>query len=366
MFCTLDAVFPRPLRAAFPRVRRNCGVSTRWRSAARGYVRSMNTRPVALVVGGSRGLGLLMAKELMERGRRVVVAARDAEELNRAVEHLGGSTRAESRVCDVRDREAVHRLVEDVEANVGPIETVLTVAGIIQTGPAEAMTYEHFEDAINTMTWGPIHVAMAVLPHLRERRAGHIGTVTSIGGMVSPPHLLPYATAKFGAVGFSDGLAAELQGTGVTATTIVPGLMRTGSHERAYFTGNPPREYAWFAPAASLPGLSMDADRAARKIVDAVLAGKPMIMLTPLTWVGARIRGLLPGTTTRVMGLANRALPDVPETGSEGTIEGRQADRVLDSRIVRFLTKPGRKAAERNNQRSALRRSPDEHHPVNL
>jgi NAD(P)-dependent dehydrogenase (short-subunit alcohol dehydrogenase family) len=305
-----------------------------------------------------------MARELQQRGRKVVIAARDAEELNRAVEHIGGAQTVETRICDVRDREAVHALVEDVEANVGPIETVLTVAGIIQTGPAEAMTYEHFEDAINTMTWGPIHVAMAVLPHLRARRAGHIGTVTSIGGMVSPPHLLPYATAKFGAVGFSDGLAAELQGTGVTATTIVPGLMRTGSHERAYFTGNAPHEYAWFATAATLPGVSMDAERAARRIVDAVLAGKPMIVLTPLAWVGARVRGLIPGTTTRVMGLANRALPNVPESGSEGTVEGRQADRMLDSRVVRFLTKLGRKAAERTNQRQSTERHGE--HPVNL
>ena len=320
----------------------------------------MSTRPVALVVGGSRGLGLLIAQELQRRGRRVVIAARDEEELNRAAEHLGEGLRVETRVCDVRDRSAVHRLVDDVEETVGPIETVLTVAGIIQAGPAEAMTYEHFEDAINTMTWGPIHVAMSVLPYMRERRAGHIGTVTSIGGMVAPPHLLPYATAKFGAIGFSDGLAAELQGTGVTATTIVPGLMRTGSHERAYFTGNPPHEYAWFAPAASLPGLSMDAERAARRIVDAVLAGKPMIMLTPLTWVGARVRGLLPGTTTRVMGLANRVLPSVPESGPEGTMEGRQADRVLDSRVVRFLTTLGRKAAERNNERRGRKR------PVNF
>lgn len=310
----------------------------------------MTKQPVALVVGGSRGLGLLIAKDLVGRGRRVVVAARNSAELDAAVDQLGGEMNVEKRVCDVRDREAVHRLVEDVESSVGPIETVITVAGIIQTGPVEAMTFEHFEDAINTMTWGPIHVALSVLPHLRARGRGHIGTVTSVGGMVSPPHLLPYATAKFGAVGFSDGLAAELQGTGVTATTIVPGLMRTGSHERAYFTGNAPHEYAWFATVATLPGVSMDAERAARRIVDAVLSGKPMIMLTPLTWVGARIRGLMPATTTRVMGLANRALPKAPEGGGE-TVEGREAARRLDSRVVRALTTLGRKAAERNNER---------------
>lgn len=308
-----------------------------------------------------------MASELQQRGRHVVITARDADELEHAATQLRGPEplpQIDTRVCDVRDRHAVHRLVEEVEANVGPIETVLTVAGIIQTGPAEAMTHEHFEDAINTMTWGPINVALSVLPHLRKRRAGHIGTVTSIGGMVSPPHLLPYATAKFGAVGFSDGLAAELQGTGVTATTIVPGLMRTGSHERAYFTGNPSREYAWFAPAASLPVLSMDAERAARRIVDAVLAGKPMIMLTPLTWVGVRVRGVMPATTTRVMGLANRLLPGMPEAGSQGTVEGRQADRMLDSKVVRFLTKLGRRAAAHNNERTGGAWA--ERHPVNL
>ncbi len=170
--------------------------------------------------------------------------------------------------------------------------------------------------------------------------------------MVSPPHLLPYATAKFAAVGFSDGLAASLSGTGVTATTIVPGLMRTGSHERADFTGDPEAEYAWFGPAASLPLVSMDAERAAARIVSAVLAGRPMVVLTPLAWIGIRVRGLVPGTTTRVMGLANRLLPDAPAGGGTSA-EGREAARRLDSGVVRALTTLGRRAARRNNERPA-------------
>jgi NAD(P)-dependent dehydrogenase (short-subunit alcohol dehydrogenase family) len=311
----------------------------------------MTNPSVALVVGGSRGLGLLIAKELARRGHRVVIAARTEADLDSALAHLEGPAAHEKRVCDVRDRESVRRLVEDVEASVGPIETVFTVAGIIQVGPAESMTFEHFEDAINTMTWGPINVALTVLPHLRRRGRGHIGTVTSIGGMVSPPHLLPYATAKFGAVGFSDGLAAELQGTGVTATTIVPGLMRTGSHERAHFTGSPDREFAWFGPAASLPGLAINAERAARRMVDAVLAGKPMLMLSPLTHIGVRVHGLMPATTTRVMGLANRLLPSTPAGGAIETIEGREAQSRLDSTVVNTLTTWGRRAAQRFNER---------------
>lgn len=311
----------------------------------------MTSQPVALVVGGSRGLGLIIATELARRGRRVVIAARSEPDLDDAVAQLGGSAVAESRVCDVRDRESVRLLVEDVETSVGPIETVITVAGIIQVGPLESMTFEHFEDAVNTMMWGPINVALTVLPHLRERRRGHIGTVTSIGGMVSPPHLLPYATAKFGAVGFSDGLAAALQGTGVTATTIVPGLMRTGSHERASFVGQAEKEYAWFGPAASIPGLAVDAERAARKMVDAVLSGKPTLLLTPLTHVGVRVHGLMPTTTTRVMGLANRLLPKAPQSGGSETLEGHQAQQRLDSPVVNKLTAWGRTAAERFNER---------------
>ena len=153
-----------------------------------------------------------------------------------------------ARVCDVRDRSAVVDLVEEVEDTIGPIDVLLSVAGIIEVGPAEAMTPETYDDAIDTMTRGPIHAALAVLPGMRRRGRGRIGTVTSIGGMVSPPHLLPYATAKFGAVGFSDGLAAALSGTGVTATTVVPGLMRTGSHQRARFSGDAAAEYCLVRP----------------------------------------------------------------------------------------------------------------------
>ena len=109
------------------------------------------------------------------------------------------------------------------------------------------------------------------------------------------PHLLPYSTAKFGAVGFTQGLSAELAGTGVTVTTVAPGLMRTGSHLRATFTGNHGAEYAWFAAGASMPLVSMDAERAARKIVDGVLGGRPMVVLTPLAKLGIRVAGAGPG-----------------------------------------------------------------------
>ena len=308
---------------------------------------------VALVAGGSRGLGLLIAQRLLQRGYSVAISARDGAELARASDlldqwrqqsGLSSHQRVITKVADVRDEQACRNLVSHVEAQLGPVDVLITVAGIIQVGPLEAVRLDHFRDALDTMTWGPIHMAWAVLDGMRERGRGRIGTVTSVGGLVSPPHLLPYATAKFAAVGFSEGLSAALAGTGVTSTTIAPGLMRTGSHERALFAGEAADEFAWFGPAASMPILSIDADRAARIIVDGVLAGRAHVLVGVLPKVAVRVRGLLPSLTVRAMGLANRMLP---AGGDPTTVEGRWLPR---GPIVRFLTGLGRAAAHRNNE----------------
>ncbi|QFG67731.1 SDR family NAD(P)-dependent oxidoreductase [Ornithinimicrobium pratense] len=309
-------------------------------------------RPVALVMGASRGLGLLIARELVEREHRVVICSRTLADLQTARNQLLArrpDAQVDVRACDVSDRAAVQELVQEVESGVGPIEVLITVAGVIQVGPAESMTFDHFDASLGTMLHGPVNVTLPVVRRMRERGHGRIGTITSIGGEVTPPHLWPYAVAKSGAVAFSEGLSAELSGTGVTATTVVPGLMRTGSHERAHFTGQAAKEFAWFGPAASIPGLTMSADRAARKIVDAVLAGETRCELTPLTVVATRFRGLLPGVTTKMMGLTTRLLPSASGPGE--TIEGRDAQRRLGSSVVNALTTLGRRAAERNNER---------------
>ena len=310
----------------------------------------MNSTSVALIAGGSRGLGLLIAREFGRQGLRPVLWARDAAELDRAVALLAEEgIDATSMVCDVVDADRVEELVAQVEDEVGPIEAAVHVAGIIQVGPLSALTREQFEQAIGIMQWGPINVALAVLPYMRRRRHGRIGTIASIGGLVSVPHLLPYCTAKFGAVGFSNGLRAELAGTGVTATTVAPGLMRTGSHLRAEFTGDAAAEYAWFAPGASLPLVSMDAERAARKIVRAILRGRSILILTPLAKIGSRVAGVAPALTAAAMSVAARLLPAGPGQPTP-TVEGRQARQQLGSDVVERLTTLGNRAAARNNE----------------
>lgn len=307
-------------------------------------------RPVALVAGASRGLGLLLALEFARRDHDVALCARDADSLERAAELVRQQVpqaRVLTQACDVSDEAAVRGFVERTWSELGPVDAAVHVAGIIQVGPWQATTHKHFEQAVDVMLWGPVNLALALLPRMVDRGRGRFGVVTSIGGKVAPPRLLPYSVAKFAAVGLVEGLSAELAGTGVRATTIVPGLMRTGSHTRASFFGDPGRQYAWFGPAASLPVLSMDAERAARQMVDAVLAGRPVAHISVLSKVASRVHGLAPSLTIRAMGLASRVLP----TGDESTtISGELARRRLGSPLVDRLTALGDRAARRTHE----------------
>lgn len=310
--------------------------------------------PLALVVGGSRGLGLAAARELADRGHRLALSARNLEELERAASQLRneGAT-VEVHACDVRDAAGIEALVALVEQQSGPIDVLLHVAGVIQVGPFASMNRDDFAEAIDIMLWGPINTCLALAPRMVARGRGRIGIVTSVGGLIPAPHLLPYSTAKFGATGFARGLRSELAGSGVTVTAIEPGLMRTGSHLNALFVGDQGREFAWFAAAASLPLLSMNADRAASLIVGAVLAGRAVVQPTALAKVAQRVDALAPRATSLLLETVTRLLPSAPPTTAHEKVAGHVAQERLRPRArtqVDRLTTLGRRAARRLNQ----------------
>ena len=314
-------------------------------------VTPVGSSPIALVLGGSRGLGLLIARELGAHGHRLVLCARHPAELDQAAADLRDhGYLVHTEVCDVADAAQVDALVARTERDDGPIEVLVCVAGVIQVGPLRALGREHFREAIDVMLWGPVNAALAVVPAMRSRGRGRIAVITSIGGLISAPHLLPYSTAKFGAVGFTRGLRSELAGSGVSVTTVAPGLMRTGSYLRAEFVGDHPREYAWFASAASLPVLSMDAERAAARIVRAVLDGRSDLTLTPLAWVAPRVAALFPRFTAGLLEATTRMLPSAAPGAGPG--DGR---RLAGGRAAVSDGPPLARSAHRPGQR---RRSP--------
>lgn len=266
---------------------------------------------VALVTGGSRGLGYLIAERLLEEGCRVVICGRDEETLERALGRLRRSPggRVEGWPCDVGDAGEVQLLVGRTLAEFGRLDIVVNNAGIIQVGPLEAMTLEDFQGVLAADYWGTVHTTLAAVPHMRGRSSGRIVNITSIAAEVPVPHFIPYSAAKHAKLGFSDALQAELARDGIKVTTVVPGLMRTGSPVHVDFRGKPEKEYAWFVLGALAPVFTMSAERAAKRVVRAIRRGEARVTLG---WQAKLLRGLhdlAPAATTRGLGLASRALP---------------------------------------------------------
>ena len=304
--------------------------------------RKLNLRgSVVVITGGSRGLGLALARGFAARGAHLLLCARNAEELNRARRDCSGAPgRIVTLVCDVTVREQVQNLIHHALAEFGRIDLLVNNAGAIRVGPIHTMEIGDFEDAMNVMFWGTVYTTLAALPHFRSRGEGCVVNITSIGGKVSVPHLVPYSCAKFAAVAFSEGLRAELSGTGVKVITIAPGLMRTGSYLNAVFKGAEKGEAAWFSASASIPGISMSARRAARQIIAAIEQGRAERILSTQANLLARFHGLFPETTVAILGLVNRLLP----SGSEGVETGAES-AILERPWMRALTKLGRDAA---------------------
>jgi NAD(P)-dependent dehydrogenase (short-subunit alcohol dehydrogenase family) len=201
------------------------------------------------------------------------------------------------------------------------------------------MTIADFEYAMDVMFWGVVYTALAALPHIGK--GGRVVNVTSVGAKVSVPHLLPYCCAKFAAVAFSEGLRAELQTTGIKVITIAPGLMRTGSYLNALFKGDQDREAAWFSVSSSMPGLAMNANRAAAQIISATRQGRAERILSMPANLLARFHGLLPGITSDILGVVNRFLPS---GGGNQRIRGAEVP-ALRGRLLHAATTLGRNAA---------------------
>ena len=302
---------------------------------------------VAIITGGSRGLGLLIARELRKEGARVALLARNREELIRAKDQLGANSGVLTIPCDVAERALVRQAVEIVAHHFGRIDMLVNNAGVIQVGPLEHMTYEDFQHAMNVHFWGAYHCTEAVLPYMRQKGRGRIVNIASIGGLIAVPHLAPYSASKFALVGYSDAVRAEVAKDGIRVTTVCPGLMRTGSAVNALMKGRHEAEFAWFGTLSSMPFVSIDAKRAARKIVDAARRGAPHLTITPQARLAAILDRLMPNTIGRMMTVASRALPHPAGSSGDESWPGRE---VRPSKLPRFATVLGDRAARRNNE----------------
>jgi short-subunit dehydrogenase len=305
-----------------------------------------------VITGGSRGLGLVMARELASEGARLTLIARDEDELQRAaadvIERYPDAD-VMTVAADVRHRYEAERAIAQVLERYRSVDVLINNAGTIQVGPIDHMKPVDYEDAMNTHFWGPLYMILASLPWMRVRGHGRIVNISSIGGKIAVPHLVPYSASKFALVGLSDGLRAELARDNIVVTTVCPGLMRTGSPLNALFKGRREEEYTWFAISDSLPVTSIDAGRAARQIIDACRYGDAELIITMQAKLAVLFRYAAPELFADVMQMVNAVLPKPAEAGGDEVQLGRENETEWAAPSS-ALTAPTYKAAEENNE----------------
>src|SRR5437764_3216183 len=292
---------------------------------------------VAVITGGSRGLGLVLARHICAQGGSVALIARDREELARAkadLDRRGGAPNAFGVQCDLLDAAQIQSAVRQIIDRLGKIDILINNAGIIEVGPLEHMNHEDFERAMQLHFWAPFKLISQIVPEMRTWGGGRIVNISSIGGKVAVPHLAPYSASKFALTGFSDALRAELARDNIYVTTVAPGMMRTGSHVNARFKGKHDAEFTWFAVSAGAPLISMNAERAARKILAACRRGQPSLTLTFAARGLISANALFPNLTGHAMKLVNRFLPG--STSAQG--DEAQAGGQIRRRVPNWLT----------------------------
>jgi NAD(P)-dependent dehydrogenase (short-subunit alcohol dehydrogenase family) len=303
---------------------------------------------VVVITGGSRGLGLVLARELAEEGALLALLARDEAELQRAEDELDSKgVEVLTVVCDLRNQDDVRAAIHRVVDEFGRIDVLINNAGIMQVSPLDHLTVSDFEEAIAVHTYGPLYTTLAVLPHMLEQGGGRMVNIASIGGRVAFPHLIPYATSKFALVGLSDGLRAELRGSNILVTTVCPGLMRTGSPVNVRFKGRNRQEQTWFTISDSLPLLSINARRAARRIIEACRRGKPVAFVSVPSRLAVLMDGIAPSAMARLMAAVNRILPGPAEDRADESFTGLESQTKWSPSLLTRLTD---QAAIENNE----------------
>ena len=304
---------------------------------------------VVVITGGSRGLGLVLARQFAAEGARPVLLARDQAELDRAKRLVEEEHDVEVLAlrCDVRRRADVRAAVAQIMDAWATVDVLINNAGVIQVGPLEHMQHEDFENAMATHFWGPLHLMLELLPAMRRRGFGRIVNISSIGGRLAVPHMAPYSASKFALRGLSDAMRAELAPAGIAVTTVSPGLMRTGSPMNAQVKGQHEAEYAWFAISDSLPGVSISAGRAAGQILDACRYGDPELTITLPARAAGLANELVPSLVARMMTVAARLLPGPAGPAGDQARRGRESESAWAPSLATTLSD---RAAVLNNE----------------
>lgn len=195
---------------------------------------------VVLVSGGSRGIGRALAQGFAARGARVIITGREQATLEKTAQELGHGVRPI--VCDVADARAIARLVDNVVADFGHIDTLLNVAGVNRRMPAEKLSEADYDFIMNINQKGPFLLSLAVGKHMLERRRGNQINIVSLNNDRPLPGVMPYAMTKAALAHMTRSLAAEWGPRGIRVNAIAPGFVITDLTRKLW---SQPHMQAW-------------------------------------------------------------------------------------------------------------------------
>jgi short-subunit dehydrogenase len=300
-----------------------------------------------LITGGSRGLGLVMARHLLDSGARVAICARDEAELQRArIELEQHSGEVLALPCDVTDQAQVSSVIQQVTDRFGKIDILVNNAGADIVGPVENLTMEDYDELMKLHFWAPLYAIYAVLPGMQQQQGGRIVNISSIGGKTPSPHMVAYCASKFALVGLSEGMRTELAKDGIFVTTVCPGMIHSGVIEHAILKGQNQKEYAWFSIGDSLPLISASAEKVSRATIAGFRRGAAEVIVPLPAWFAVKFYALFPELSTNLFSLVNQFLPKPGGKGTDRSL-GKNSHSIWSPS---WLTVLSDRAAQRNNE----------------
>ena len=192
---------------------------------------------IAVVTGGTKGIGYAVAESLLKSGATVFICARDQSDLKRALEKLSALGTAGGAICDVRSEEQVQMMIAECERIFGGVDILINNAGIGIIGKTvEEMPGDEFRQTLETNLFGVFYACHHALPLMKKRGGGYIFNISSLAGQNAHPKMAAYNASKFGLNGFSEALMQEVRSDNIKVSAICPGSVNT------YFGGDEPSD----------------------------------------------------------------------------------------------------------------------------
>jgi NAD(P)-dependent dehydrogenase (short-subunit alcohol dehydrogenase family) len=226
------------------------------------------TGKTVLVTGASRGIGLATAQRFASLGANVGLVASNAELLAEVAAPLDGQHHIVA--ADLTDPAECARAVDEVSTALGPVDVLISCAGVLRRDFVESVTPADFEQSYRLHVGAGVWLIQGVLPSMRERGSGRIVLVSSELGLIGGPSYTSYCSSKWAMVGLGEVLQHELAGSGVRASVVCPGDVRTDQLAE---------EHEWGPTGGVVPEKAMSADYVARAIVRASENGGPVVVV---------------------------------------------------------------------------------------